>query len=80
MPMRKHCFIATALLLLAACDDGTDWASAGYQDGYASIFNTACKIRVTMIHGKWENSKYSEGYARGASAAAADVANKGCRS
>lgn len=72
-------FIVGATLFLVACDDVKDWESAGYQDGYAATFNTACNIRSTMIHGKWDNAKYSRGYSRGASAASAEVARGGCQ-
>jgi hypothetical protein len=71
--------IAGCLSVLVACDDGKDWASAGYQDGYASTFNTACNIRQSLIHAKWDNPKYAEGYARGSSAASAAIARGGCR-
>ena len=76
--MRPSVAIGTVLLLLAGCDD-TNWESAGYQDGYAATYNTACKIRATLIHGKWDNAKYSAGYGRGANAAALEVARNGCK-
>lgn len=55
-----------------------DWEAAGFQDGYAAMINKACQFRVTMIHGKWDNSDYSRGYARGSSDGAATVAREGC--
>ena len=38
---------------------------AGYGDGYAVGYNTACKIRTTLIEGDWSSEAYSEGYAAG---------------
>ena len=73
--MQASCAI---LLLLAACD-GTDWESAGYQDGYAATYNTTCKIRGTIVHGQWDNAKYAAGYSRGANAASSEIGRNGCR-
>ena len=64
-------------LHLTGCDR-KDWEAAGYQDGYAATINKACAFRATMIHGKWEDSDYSRGYARGSSDGATSVAREGC--
>ncbi len=53
------------ILPLAGCIFDSDQRDAGYQDGYAVGYNTACEIRATMINGEWGNSTYSEGYASG---------------
>jgi hypothetical protein len=44
----------------------------GYSDGYASGYNTTCKIRATLVEGDWSNEHYKEGYNQGYSAGAAD--------
>jgi len=42
-----------------------DKYDVGYDDGYASGYNTTCKIRATMIEGDWDNKSYSNGYNAG---------------
>jgi hypothetical protein len=44
----------------------------GYSDGYASGYNTTCKIRVTMIEGDWSNKYYKKGYNEGYAAGSTD--------
>lgn len=45
---------------------------AGYSDGYASGYNTTCKIRATMIKGDWSDRYYKKGYNEGYAAGSAD--------
>ena len=35
---------------------------AGYDDGYATGYNTQCQIRSTMIYGHFDSEEYSQGY------------------
>jgi hypothetical protein len=39
--------------------------AAGYNDGYAVGFATACKGEPLVIDGEWRNASYGEGYASG---------------
>ena len=49
-----------------SCGESSDVSyQRGHQDGYAVGYNTACKIRATLIHGDWGNKHYSRGYAAG---------------
>jgi hypothetical protein len=41
--------------------------NAGYDDGYASGYNTACQIRATLIEGDFEDADYARGFSRGQS-------------
>lgn len=60
-------------LLLLACfyvagrwqESKADDYSAGFGDGYAVGYNTACEIRATFIRGDWSNDQYAKGYAQG---------------
>jgi uncharacterized lipoprotein len=57
---------------LAACGESKESSyDRGYDDGYAVGYNTACKIRTTLISGDWDNPDYSRGYADGNSAGVA---------
>jgi hypothetical protein len=67
-----------SLMLVSACDT-KDWEAAGYQDGYAAIINTACKIRTTPVWGKYDTAAYAKGYSRGANAAAVEIHRLGCQ-
>jgi hypothetical protein len=66
--MRK---LITTLYLSFAVLLGGCWESSevsyerGYDDGYAVGYNTACKIRSTLIDGDWSNKHYSRGYSDG---------------
>lgn len=54
---------------LTACGESNESSyDRGYDDGYAVGYNTACKIRATLISGDWDNPDYSRGYADGNSA------------
>jgi hypothetical protein len=70
--------LAIAVVALVACEAEPGY-DAGYSDGYAATYNTACNIRGTMIHGNWNSAQYSNGYADGANEAAIEVANGACR-
>ena len=54
-----------ALIALAGCGDPEERYDAGYGDGYAVGYNTACQIRATMIEGAFDNADYSRGYSVG---------------
>jgi hypothetical protein len=56
-------FIAT--VILGGCGEAPKTYGQGYSDGYAVGYNTACKIRTTMIYGDWDSKEYSRGYADG---------------
>jgi hypothetical protein len=76
--MRLNCLYLVTLLPLAAGCDSKDWEAAGYQDGYAATVNTVCRIRATMVHGKFDDADYARGYSRGAQAGALAVAQQTC--
>jgi hypothetical protein len=57
-----------ALLLLSSCADSEERYDVGYDDGYAVGYNTACRIRATLIEGDFDNTDYARGYAEGQSA------------
>ena len=60
---------SAAMIILQACSDSGERYDVGYDDGYASGFNTTCQIRATLFEGDYENEDYSrginEGYAAG---------------
>ena len=71
MRLKKLLFFMPMLLVasLAACGESKEASyDRGYDDGYAVGYNTACKIRTTLISGDWGNPAYSRGYADGNSA------------
>ena len=71
--MRKFSLIILMAASLMACEEGNDTAyNRGYSDGYAVGYNTACKIRATLIAGDWSNAHYSRGYADGKNAGKKD--------
>lgn len=60
--------VATALLLLAmqGCGESAEERrDVGYDDGFAVGYNTACKIRATLVEGDWKSKPYSEAYRQG---------------
>ena len=63
--MRTLLTALTTLLLISGCDDSDERYDAGYSDGYAVGYNTACKIRATMIEDDFDDANYSRGYAFG---------------
>lgn len=56
--------LAIILLSIVACKE-EDKFDAGYDDGFATGYNTACEIRATMIEGDWDSPTYSRGYTQG---------------
>jgi hypothetical protein len=76
--MKLNCLFLVAMLTLAVGCDSKDWEAAGYQDGYAATVNTTCRIRATMVHGKFDDGDYARGYSQGAQAGALAVAQQGC--
>jgi len=60
------CLTIAVLLGSAGCGESSDASyQRGYSDGYAVGYNTACKIRATLIAGDWDNKHYSRGYSAG---------------
>lgn len=57
----KIIIIILALSMLVGCSSESKY-DVGYDDGYASGYNTKCEIRSTMIVGDFENESYSSGY------------------
>jgi len=49
----------------SASDRKQERFDAGYDDGYAAGYNTACEIRITLIEGDWDNEHYTNGYHEG---------------
>ena len=65
------------LLTLMGCGPSADSRyDSGYSDGYAEGFNTACKIRATLVEGDWDDENYSSGYRAGNFAGTADCRAK----
>ena len=60
-------FFGLIVFSISGCSDETDAEfQAGYGDGNAVGYNTACKLEyVHMIHADWSSPAYSEGYATG---------------
>jgi hypothetical protein len=52
-------------MVLTGCADSERTYDAGYSDGYAVGYNTACEIGSTMIYGHFDSKEYSRGYAIG---------------
>lgn len=61
----RRIIVTIASVALLACGDPVDQEDAGYGDGYAVGYNTACEIRATLVAGTFDNADYSRGYARG---------------
>jgi len=63
----------TVLVSVSGCkeEEGTTYDS-GYGDGYAVGYNTECKIRATMISGKFDYPEYANGFADGEADGIAD--------
>lgn len=63
---RSTVLFVAALSLISACGENAESRyEAGYDDGYAVGYNTACEIRATLIDGDWNNKHYSKGYSDG---------------
>ena len=73
MKIKYYFFVLLVPVMLASCGDSADSRfDAGYSDGYASGYNTECKIRSTMIEGDWDDKNYTRGYNSGRVDGAAD--------
>jgi hypothetical protein len=75
MNLYRYVLTLCCSCLLASCGDSsrtTDWSDVGYGDGYAVGYNTTCKLRGTMVEGKWDNEEYMEAYNYGYADGAAD--------
>jgi hypothetical protein len=68
--MKNIVILVFFLLPLAACNS-RDWADVGYSDGYAVGYKETCKIRATLIEGKWNNKEYKNAYELGSGDGAA---------
>ena len=66
--MKVRTLFLAAALLAGGCEDKAAQYDSGYSDGYAVGYNTACKIRKTLIEGNWSSESYSKGYAAGMAA------------
>lgn len=56
------------VVVLTMCDDSGERYDAGYSDGFAVGYNTACEIRATLVEGDFGNADYARGYADGQTA------------
>ena len=65
--VRWSTFWAVSILFIsvAGCSDSEERYDAGYNDGYAVGYNTACKIRATLVEGAFDNADYARGYSLG---------------
>ena len=73
MKIKYYFFVFLVPVMLTSCGDSADSRfDAGYSDGYASGYNTECKIRSTMIEGDWDDKNYTSGYNAGRVDGAAD--------
>lgn len=68
-----HLILFATAASVSGCkeEEGTTYDS-GYGDGYAVGYNTECKIRATLISGKFEFDTYADGYADGEADGIAD--------
>ena len=64
--------IGFALYFFVFREDSEERYGAGYNDGYATGWNTTCQIRATLIDGDWDNEDYSRGYREGYAAGSID--------
>lgn len=62
-PFRLVPIVAAAWL--SGCSDPKERYDAGYSDGYAVGYNTACEIRATLVEGAFGNADYARGYSNG---------------
>ena len=73
MKIKYYFFVLLVPVMLTSCGDSADSRfDARYSDGYASGYNTECKIRSTMIEGDWDDKNYTSGYNAGRGDGAAD--------
>jgi hypothetical protein len=74
--MFRLSILVSIALSTSACKE-EDKFDVGYDDGFATGYNTACEIRATLIEGDWDSPTYSRGYNEG-NAAGVIVCNR-CR-
>ena len=76
--MKALILISILAFVIYSCKgpDPEERYRAGYSDGYATGYNTACKIRATMVEGDWGNPDYNRGYGIGERAGRADCYHK----
>ena len=79
--MKQKFGLLLVLLIVAGCreEEGTNY-DAGHSDGYAVGYNTFCKIRATVIWGKFDYPEYARGYADGEVEGIADAKTLNCKS
>ena len=63
--MKKILLILSFTIVLIGCKNDEKTFDAGYDDGYATGYNTQCQIRPTMIYGHFDSEEYSRGYNTG---------------
>ena len=67
--MKNAVFVFLSVIVLTSCGPSAEESySSGRSDGQAVGYNTACKIRATMIAGRWDDKEYARGYADGVTA------------
>ena len=65
LKIRNSVIFSVTLFAIVGCQDSEERYDAGYNDGYAVGYNTACEIRATLVEGAFDNPNYAEGYAEG---------------
>jgi hypothetical protein len=73
--MKSKFIFLLLIITLSGCSQ-EDKRDVGYSDGYATGYNTTCKIRATLIEGDWDNESYSKGYRQGYQAGSLACKNK----
>jgi hypothetical protein len=63
--MKSIILIVLIVLVVRHFNEPEDKYGVGYDDGYATGYNTTCEIKATLIEGDWENESYSNGYNAG---------------
>jgi len=63
--MKSIILIVLIVLVVRHFNEPEDKYGVGYDDGYATGYNTTCEIRATLIEGDWENDSYFIGYKTG---------------
>ncbi len=63
--MKKMVIFAVIYLSSCSAESYDSAMDRGYSDGYASGYNTTCKIRTTIISGDWDTKGYKQGYDTG---------------
>jgi len=71
--MLKAIVLLSLISTLFGCGPDADSRyDSGYNDGHAEGYNTACKIRATLVEGDWDDKNYSRGYQDGRAEGVAD--------